>query len=110
MTVKETLLKLGITPNLNGFYYLENCITRVMDNVRNKTLAENYMVQYRICAHHYHTTPAAVERCIRHAIDVACKNDTMLYGLIFEGMSDKPANSVFVAMIAEFLLEEEKNG
>lgn len=105
MTIKETLLKLGVTPNLKGFYYVDNCTQRAIKCIENKRDI-SFMQLYTDCANDFNVTTASVERCIRHTVDVAKKADSLLFGIMFEGIKNISCG-LFIAMIAEHVMEDD---
>ncbi len=72
-------------------------------------------VLYPTIAMKNNTTPSRVERAIRHAIEVAWnrgKMDTIdaLFGYTINNGKGKPTNSEFIALIADKIRLEYKNG
>ena len=68
--IQKILLKLGITPDLKGFYY----ICRMIEIVKADELNEKSVIGiYEEIAEEYKTTASCVERVIRHAISKADK-------------------------------------
>ena len=63
----------------------------------------------------YNTTSSRVERAIRHAIEVAWDRGDLetlqkYFGYTVSNAKGKPTNSEFIAMIADRLTLEQKNG
>ena len=72
-------------------------------------------VLYPAVAKHFNTTPSRVERAIRHAIEVAWDRGDLAtlqkyFGYTVSNTKGKPTNSEFIAMIADRLVLEQKNG
>ena len=70
---------------------------------------------YPEVAKRYATTPSRVERAIRHAIEVAWDRGDLetlqkYFGYTVSNAKGKPTNSEFIAMIADRLTLEQKNG
>ena len=72
-------------------------------------------VLYPEVAKRFATTPSRVERAIRHAIEVAWDRGDLetlqkYFGYTVSVSKGKPTNSEFIAMIADRLTLEQKNG
>ena len=72
-------------------------------------------VLYPAVAKRFGTTPSRVERAIRHAIEVAWDRGDLetlqkYFGYTVSNTKGKPTNSEFIAMIADRLVRERKNG
>ena len=70
---------------------------------------------YPAVAKRFGTTPSRVERAIRHAIEVAWDRGDLetlqkYFGYTVSNTKGKPTNSEFIAMIADRLVLEQKNG
>jgi two-component system response regulator (stage 0 sporulation protein A) len=98
--IKDTLKELGIMPNLKGYHYLADAIELCIEEVKTRKSVSSWMWIYRKVARIHNTTPSRVERCIRNAVDKATQ--TELYKkIIYES-----ANSAFIALVAEYVMEE----
>lgn len=99
--INNLLLELGIPPHINGFRYIAYAIQLVLNN------GFNYIdrVTKLLCpavAKQFDTTPARVERGIRHAIERACDNGLIehherLFGNNVSAHTGKPTNTAFIA-------------
>ena len=70
---------------------------------------------YPEVAKRFGTTPSRVERAIRHAIEVAWDRGDLetlqrFFGYTVSNTKGKPTNSEFIAMIADRLVLEQRNG
>ena len=111
-TITDIMHEIGVPSHIKGFQYLrEAIILAVKDNdVINAMTKELYpQVAKAFC-----TTPARVERSIRHAIEVAWERgdlDTLqrFFGYSVSNTKGKPTNSEFIALIADRLLLQSRN-
>lgn len=110
--ITDIMHEIGVPSHIQGFKYLrEAIILAVKDNdVVNAMTKELYpQVASTFC-----TTPARVERSIRHAIEVAWERgdlDTLqrFFGYSVSNTKGKPTNSEFIALIADRLLLQSRN-
>lgn len=106
--IKSMLYDLGITPEIMGYHYLASAIA--IKEKANKT--KDFSIKlYHETAEKFNTTPSAVERAIRHAIDRSFNNKTPLFLTIFEPVLNinkrNITNSCFIAMTAEHIASQE---
>lgn len=104
--LSDTLLTVGISPNLSGYTYLKDCVKFAI--VNPVCLMSITKVMYPEIAKKCNTTASRVERGIRHALDVAYNKGRLIqinkiYGFKIFDKKDKPTNSEFVALIADKL-------
>lgn len=104
--IKATLRDLGIRPNLHGFEYITDAIKIIVDDPNIKMTA-----LYAIIARRRDTTPAAVERSMRQAVDKGVNiGDKTLYVQFF-GRTYHPGDhitvSLFVHTLADHFKEED---
>ena len=105
MSVKISVIlkNLGLSPNLNGYYYLK---TAIGIGVRTP-LAAGHITKmiYPEVARQYHTSVSSVERSIRHSVDVIWErgNREPYYYLSGQYGRGKPTNSEFVSYLAEYI-------
>lgn len=102
----DILLSVGITANLQGYYYLKESIKLVIENPYY--IGSITKVMYPKIASKFETTASRVERAIRHALEVAYNkgkivNLNTIFGLKIFNKNEKPTNSEFVALIADRL-------
>lgn len=112
--IQNIIISSGISPRLYGYRYLKETIKMVMNSPR---LMNNITKElYPTVAKAFDTTPAKVERSIRHAIELAWASGKIyyvnsLYGIAVFDENHKPTNSEFIALIGDkLLLELEFNG
>jgi two-component system, response regulator, stage 0 sporulation protein A len=98
--------ELGMPENLKGRKYLAYLLDLV---VPSPSLLDVLTLRlYPAAAERFSTTPAAVERCIRHAIEATWSRGDMaalerLFGLSIDPDRGKPTNREFLAMSAQHL-------
>ena len=102
----EYLVTIGIPPKLTGFEYLKLAVALVVENPR---MLDNVTKRlYPKIAEIMDTKVAAIERSMRHAIEVAYVNKGLLglndiYGCVIYKGDRKPTNSELIALLAEKL-------
>lgn len=109
--IHETLLSIGIPPNLLGYSYILYAIELIIFNPEymhaiTKELYVDIAIKYR-------STPTRVERAIRHAISVAWSHGNLDYiNNIFKYCirPDKgvPTNSLFLSRIYYYITSPEE--
>ena len=100
--VTDILQDIGFVPNMKGFKYIRSAVEAI-------NAAESIPLSrgiYKEVALIYNTTPACVERCIRHAIEHAwLKGDIdlqhELFGYTVSDARGKPTNSELICMLAD---------
>lgn len=108
-TLKEerisTMMKdIGVPPHIKGYVYLKEAVSLVLENP--DILNRITKALYPGIADIFDTTPARVERSIRHAIELVWnKSETThiskIFGYSEEHLQSKPSNSQFIAMVAD---------
>lgn len=108
--ITKILVQIGIPANLQGFGYFRECIYFV---IKEPTILKSVTkILYPQVGELFNVNGSAVERCMRHASDVAYdktkfKRINELFGIINnEETCYKPTNSEIIALIAEFLRME----
>lgn len=105
--VTKILLNLGMAINLRGFTFYKECILKVIDEpmaIRNIT--KNL---YPEIGKNHNVNGSVVERCMRHACDLAYDKTGFRAINNFFDMPDfyewgyKPANSELIALIVEYI-------
>ena len=100
--VQKILSALGVTANYAGFAYAAYAITLAMQDPRRLQYVTKSL--YPEVAKQYGTTTACVERCIRTVCRVSWERNPGLLGEIAHyPLPGKPANSVFLAILATYL-------
>lgn len=108
--IADILRNIGVSANLKGYRYLKYAIQLAVENP--DVLSRIIKDLYPDVAKHFQSDPSKVERCIRHAIDVAwIRGDidiqTTIFGSSVNTKTGKPTNSEFVAGVAEYLRLED---
>ena len=103
--IRRVLKEIGVPPNILGYKYLQEAIILVCED--EDSISQMTTKIYPTVAKRYSTTRHGVERCIRHAVELAfnnCCNKELLAEIFGKNMSNqsKPANSVFIAAMAEY--------
>ena len=98
--MKRTLLNLGISPALKGFDYIVDGIAVIKKRGRVKTTW-----LYTNVAKKHNTTNFRVERCIRHAIEVAFDRGNLellekVFGYSYNVDRGRPTNREFLYTLA----------
>ena len=102
--VVQVLKELGIPEHVSGYQYLKRAIIMAVEDKQAAYSVTRTI--YPAIAEEFGTTPSGVERRIRHAIIVAWENgdDNVIeayFGCTIDNMRGKPANSEFIAMVAD---------
>ncbi len=104
--VVNILLSVGISANLQGYYFLKESIKLAIINPYY--IGSITKTMYPKVASRFQTTACRVERAIRHAIEVSYNKGKMInlneiFGLTIFDKSEKPTNAEFVALVADRL-------
>ncbi len=107
--VVDILLTVGITANLQGYFFLKESIKLAIYNPT--FVGAITKIMYPTIAAKFKTTACRVERSIRHALDVSYNKGKIMnlndiFGLKILDVNEKPTNSEFVALIADRLALE----
>ena len=105
--VSELLKKLGIPCSLTGYEYIKESVMLISQNERDKAAITRDV--YPHIANAFKTTTSAVERCIRHAIEVSMdRADPRLikdvFGFSYKAIKGKPTNKEFLYGITDYLI------
>jgi two-component system response regulator (stage 0 sporulation protein A) len=111
--VTAIIHEIGVPAHIKGYQYLREAImiaSQDMDVINAVT-----KILYPEVAKRFSTTPSRVERAIRHAIEVAWDRGDLeilqkYFGYTVNSTKGKPTNSEFIAMIADRLQLEKKQG
>lgn len=93
--VKIDIREIGITPDLNGYWYIADAIKLII-SCKNKTNLCITSELYPKIAQERNTTSGAVERAIRHAI-----NRSFASGYLNHIYKSQPTNKVFLFDLVE---------
>ena len=108
--ITEIFKDLGLPANLKGYRYLRYAIdVSIKDPGMLSRVTKGL---YPMVAKQFKTTPTRVERCIRHAIEVAWDRGNpdiinRYFGYSISSSRGTPTNSEFIATIADMLLLQE---
>ena len=113
LTVTEILHQIGVPAHIKGYQYLREAILIAVEDM--DVINAVTKVLYPEVAKRFGTTASRVERAIRHAIEVAWDRGDLetlqkYFGYTVSVSKGKPTNSEFIAMIADRLTLEQKNG
>ena len=111
--VTSIIHEIGVPAHIKGYQYLREAImiaVQDMDVINAIT-----KVLYPQVAKTFATTPSRVERAIRHTIEVAWDRGDLetlqrFFGYTVSNTKGKPTNSEFIALIADKLQLQLKNG
>ena len=111
--VTSVIHEIGVPAHIKGYQYLREAIMIAVDDM--EVINAVTKVLYPAVAKRFGTTPSRVERAIRHAIEVAWDRGDLetlqkYFGYTVSNTKGKPTNSEFIAMIADRLVLEQKNG
>ena len=111
--VTAIIHEIGVPAHIKGYQYLREAIIIAVNDM--EVINAVTKVLYPAVAKRFATTPSRVERAIRHAIEVAWDRGDLetlqkYFGYTVSNAKGKPTNSEFIAMIADRLLLERRNG
>ena len=111
--VTSVIHEIGVPAHINGYQYLREAIMITVEDM--DVINAVTKVLYPAVAKRFNTTPSRVERAIRHAIEVAWDRGDLetlqkYFGYTVSNAKGKPTNSEFIAMIADRLVLEMRNG
>ena len=108
--ISKILKKLGASPDLLGYAYLQEAIEMAMDDmtILHKGVTK---VLYPTIAKHFKSPSQRVERAIRHAVET-CADKLMdfpniyddVFGNVISADKGKPTNSQFIGCVADYLV------
>jgi len=111
--VTAVIHEIGVPAHIKGYQYLREAIIITVKDM--EVINAVTKVLYPAVAKRFSTTPSRVERAIRHAIEVAWDRGDLetlqkYFGYTVSNSKGKPTNSEFIAMIADRLTLEMRNG
>lgn len=107
--IVEALHAIGMPPQLLGYEYLRMAI---IETVKESGRLHGITTQlYPLIAKEYDSTPAKVERSIRHAIETTWNRTSTnaiqkVFGYGITAENSRPTNSEFIALMMNCVLEE----
>ena len=105
--IVEALHAIGMPPQLLGYEYLRMAI---METLRENGKLHGITTQlYPHIAKQYNSTPAKIERSIRHAIETTWNRTSLeaiqkMFGYNMSAQSNRPTNSEFIALMTDYVL------
>ena len=110
---RALLIKCGVPQHIIGYKYLGTAIEMVHEDSR--FLRGITKELYPGIAKEYNSTAQRVERAMRHAIEISCKNIDLdvsyeIFGFSIGTESGKPTNKHFIAALAEVLQNNDSSG
>lgn len=104
--VCSVLSEIGIMANLKGYKYIKSAVLLGYDD--EDILGAITKSLYPAISEEYNTSPTRVERAIRHAIELAWKNEDAVLAYEAMGFSNlgsekRPTNSEFIHAVIEYL-------
>ena len=111
--VTDMIHEIGVPAHIKGYQYLREAIMITVEDM--DVINAVTKVLYPEVAKRFGTTASRVERAIRHAIEVAWDRGDLetlqkYFGYTVSNAKGKPTNSEFIAMIADRLVLEMRNG
>lgn len=106
--ISDTLMKVGIPCHVKGFEYMKEAVRLVLED--RTMVFEPTKRLYPSIAKTFGSTPARVERCLRHGIQIAWRSEaSTLYEVLGPcSMKDKITNGEFIATLAEQIAMAQK--
>lgn len=111
--VTSIIHEIGVPAHIKGYQYLREAIIMTVEDM--DVINAVTKVLYPEVAKKFGTTASRVERAIRHAIEVAWDRGDLetlqkYFGYTVSNTKGKPTNSEFIAMIADRLVLQRKQG
>lgn len=107
--IQNLLLEIGIPTTLLGFLYLVYAIELIITDY--EYVVRTSKLLYVEIAEKYNTEPCSVERCIRHAINVAFatgNNKCVTQIFINEAYEKAPTPSQFLSRMYFYIINNEE--
>ena len=111
--VTAIIHEIGVPAHIKGYQYLRESIMMTVEDM--DVINAVTKILYPEVAKKFNTTASRVERAIRHAIEVAWDRGDLetlqkYFGYTVSNSKGKPTNSEFIAMIADRLVLQRKQG
>ena len=108
----DIFIMVGISAHLQGYRYLKDCVKLVI--AQPTYINQMTKRMYPIVALKNNTTACKVERAMRNALDTATikgkiQNLNNILNVEILLRNEKPTNSEFIALLADFLSLETRN-
>ena len=110
--ITRTIKELGIPASVKCYHYARYAIELVVND--NALMVAITSKLYPKIAKEFNTTPASVERAIRHGIEIGWNRGNAdfankLFGYTVDANKGNPTNSEFLFTIADYISMEMKN-
>ena len=104
--ITDIMHRIGVPAHIKGYMYLRKAIYMVINDIDLLSAVTKEL--YPIIGKQFNTTASRVERAMRHAIEVAwCRGEVetinKIFGYTINNEKGIPANSEFIAMVADKL-------
>lgn len=111
--VTDTLHKMGLPANVNGYLYLRSAILMAVDDP--SVLKGMTKVLYPKVAEEFESTAARVERSMRHAVEMTWDRGDVrtlqfYFGSSISSLKGKPTNGEFISLLSERIRIQLKSG
>ena len=111
--VTSIIHDIGVPAHIKGYQYLREAIIMTVEDM--EVINAVTKILYPEVAKKFGTTASRVERAIRHAIEVAWDRGDLetlqkYFGYTVSNAKGKPTNSEFIAMIADRLVLQRREG
>ena len=111
--ITSIIHEIGVPAHIKGYQYLREAIIMTVEDM--DIINAVTKILYPEVAKAFGTTASRVERAIRHAIEVAWDRGDLetlqkYFGYTVSNSKGKPTNSEFIAMIADRLVLQRKQG
>ena len=104
--IKRLLLRLGVRPNLDGFYQIAKVI-EVYVNQLNENEMPRICEIYQQVADEFQISAKKIERNIRTAVSCCFKDNENICNQLSVKKCDKMSNSHFISIVAWKIINEE---
>ncbi|MBU3159766.1 sporulation transcription factor Spo0A [Clostridium frigoris] len=104
--ITNIINEIGVPANIKGYMYLKEAINMVVNDIELSSSVTKEL--YPLVGKKFNTTAGRVERAMNYAIDVTWStkqspNINKIFGYTINYKKGKPANSEFIAMVADKL-------
>lgn len=104
--ITRILREIGVPAHIKGYQYSREAVSLLCGDITMIGAITKRL--YPTIAEKFGTTPARVERAIRHSVELSfSKMNSRLNTLFPNIVKDKPTNSEFIATIADIILTGE---
>lgn len=104
--IGDVIKRAGVPAYIKGYQFIKEAVLICLKD--DEALNSITRVLYPLIAKRFMTTPARIERGIRHAIEVAWNRDELPMNNEFSERHEKLTNSEFISFIVDKIKSEEK--